>query len=520
MGDTVDVRRGSPDQEKRQRAKARERTETTEELQRTERAARTLMAVADERLGPAFDLNDMGNILRFRAVWGDEVRWCPNERGGGAFWWFDDHRWVEDRTNEVHARVWAVLRAMENERDAVIDRMTGPDEDAVKQRKEAFRSWVARSLSVNGHRRILDGLRGQLGMDPRSFDGPSTDEWLNTPSVNVSLRYGKGSSKLEPWNLVTHSTEVPWIPHATCPRFLAALDTWMCGRSDLVLYLQKLLGASLLPGAVGRQLVVLVGPLGANGKTTLGEIMRQVLGDYAGTLSADALMAHRNRATHDEILAPLLGRRFVFASEGSEHLHWNTTLVKLLTGGDTVSVRRIFSRQEAARATWSIVVASNSVPRLGNVEPAIRDRLRLIPFDHHVPREERDDHLVQRLLDDEGSGILNWLLEGLGMVLADGIGDPPEAVKALTEDYFETVDEVGRYIAERIVRYPGDPTRFVGGGALHADYRAWCAEEGLEPVSLTRLGSRLNEAGIAKGRDTGNRIVRLGISLRSLEPIE
>jgi putative DNA primase/helicase len=274
------------------------------------------------------------------------------------------------------------------------------------------------------------------------------------------------------------------------------------------------LGASLLPGTVTRQLVVWVGPSSANGKSTLGEIMRRVLGDYAGTLSADALMQQRNRATHDELLAPLVGRRWVYASEGNEGARWDTALVKLLTGADAVSLRRIYGRQELARPTWTVMLATNHVPSLGLVDPAMRDRLRLLPWDHHVPRTERVVDLAERLVEAEGPGILLWLLEGLRMVLRDGLGEPPEMVHRLTDDYFEIADDIGRYLEERTLRTPEVARQSIVASILYADYRAWCEEEGVEPVSLMRFGIRLTEEGVAKGSDARNRVTRLGIGFR------
>ncbi len=486
----------------RLRTDAEARAETEEERATIKQAADTLERIAKGKGGQAFPLTDDGNVNRFLAVWRDSVLWCGSH-GGGSFWVDDGRRWVEDRTNVVAGRARALVRAMDTELHAV----SGAD--------RRFVDWVFRSQSLSSQRTIVEGLKTRLGFDPDAFDPPPTDLWLNTPSLRVWLAASGYAELRDPSLHITRLTGVGFDPDEDCPRFRAAIDTWMMGRRDLVDYLQKVLGASLLPGLAGRLLVVMHGG-SATGKTTLGEIMRRILGDYAGTLATEALMEQRSRASHDEALVPLIGRRFVFASEGSERQTWNAALVKLLTGGDAISLRRIYGRQTLVRPTWCMFLATNHAPSLANVDDAIRDRLRLIPFDHHVAPADRIPDLAEQLVNEEGSGILNWLLEGLWKAQAEGLGDPPRAVRELTDDYFDTADDLGRYLDERTVRDPNDRRLSVGSGQLYQDYTEWCGEEGVAAVSSTRFGHYLNEQKITRERDAGNRVVRRGIGLRLL----
>lgn len=487
--------------------------ETGVELALIAAAKDVLLPMARKRGGLAFPATDDGLVQRFLAVWRTEVLWVSDGKAA-AFWVWHEDRWIEDRTNQVPARVRALARAVDAECRLVAPppRVGDPLEDRQsRQRRERIERWRDACQSVARHKAVLELLHARVGFDLRMFDDEATDDLLNTPTSLLDIRRGRLLGVPDPARHITRVTGVPWWPDADCPAFRDAVLGWMCGRQHLADYLQKLLGASLLPGLATRHLVVLHGASGANGKSTLSRIVRAVLGDYAATLSVDALISHgrTSASAHAEVLSPLVGARCVLASEGSEQMRWNLAAVKLLSGGDLVSMRGIFGRQRELRPTWTMFLATNVVPDVSGVDGALRDRLRLIPFDRRLPTDEQDPDLARRLVATEGSGILNWTLEGLARALTDGLDDVPAEVRVATDDYLDAADDLGRYLEARTVP---DPKSRVGASELYHDYARWCAQEGLEPVTSTRFGLRLTGRGIAKGTTTRNTIVRIGVA--------
>ena len=118
-------------------------------------------------------------------------------------------------------------------------------------------------------------------------------------------------------------------------------------------------------------------------------------------------------------------------------------------------------------------------------------------------------------MDTEGPGILNWLLEGLWKVHRDsGIGEPPAKVRALTDDYFEAADDLGRYLAERTERDAKDPTLRVNAKELYEDYERWCGTERLAPITSTAFGRRLSERGHPWIKNSKGLHDRIGLVLR------
>jgi putative DNA primase/helicase len=78
--------------------------------------------------------------------------------------------------------------------------------------------------------------------------------------------------------------------------------------------------------------------IGANGKSTLIEVTRALLGEYAQRTPTQTLLARRDSTIPNDI-ARLRGARFVTAAETEEGRRLAEGLVKDLTGGDTIAAR-------------------------------------------------------------------------------------------------------------------------------------------------------------------------------------
>ena len=101
-------------------------------------------------------------------------------------------------------------------------------------------------------------------------------------------------------------------------------------------------------------------------------------------------------------------------------------------------------------------------------------RMLVIPFQHVIPPNERDENLPEKLRA-ETSGILNWLLEGALDYMSAGLR-LPKAVEFATRAYIGAHDPVGRFIDERL---EFTPNGFVTNAELGDEWREWFeAEEG------------------------------------------
>jgi len=165
--------------------------------------------------------------------------------------------------------------------------------------------------------------------------------------------------------------------------------------------------------------------MGANGKTTLQELISFILGDYAAVLPFSSLL-HNDRqqgGSASPDLARLVGARMVCASEPDQGSRLSEALVKQLTGGDTIAARKLHKDFFEFKAEFKLWLTGNHKPNIRGNDDGMWRRIKLVPFNETIPEEERDTELPEKLRD-EASGILNWMIKGCLAWKEDGLQTP------------------------------------------------------------------------------------------------
>src|SRR6185436_5450932 len=121
---------------------------------------------------------------------------------------------------------------------------------------------------------------------------------------------------------------------------------------DVRCYLQKLVGAALFGEVVHDVLVILNGE-GRNGKSALIEAVVHALDCYGVTTAPDLLMERHNDA-HPTELMNLRGARLAVAAETQKGRRLDAEKMKRLTGGDTITARKIARDEVSWRPTHTL----------------------------------------------------------------------------------------------------------------------------------------------------------------------
>jgi putative DNA primase/helicase len=442
-------------------------------------------------------LTDVGNASRLVRLFGENLRYVERFKKwliwDGVRWAFDDERCIE--------------------RLAVMSAKTIYHEAMRETDGERRKLLVRHALQSEGAMRIESMIklaRSHTGV-PRRVEQLDCNPWLlNVRNGTLDLR----TATLRPArrdDSITKLAGVAFDIAAQCPAWEAFVLQVMDGNRELYGYIQRALGYCLT-GSTSEQVMFVLYGHGANGKTTLLNTVRTLLGDYAMSCPAETLMVKREGGISNDI-ARLRGARFVAASETEDGHRLAESLVKQLTGGDVVTAR--FLHQEFFDFTpeFKILLAANHKPIIQNNDHGIWRRIHLIPFEVTFPESARDRSLPGRLLA-ELPGILNWMLDGLRTYLRDGLA-LPGAVRAATDQYRSEMDVIGQWVDEHCVRAPDASAP---ASALYTDYSIWAKLNGRHAVTSTRFGQKLAEHGFAKVKSST--IVYRGITLRSVTPTE
>ena len=104
--------------------------------------------------------------------------------------------------------------------------------------------------------------------------------------------------------------------------------------------------------------------------------------------------------------------RFAFASEADEGRKLSESVIKDLSGGDTISARHLYQEYREFRPECKLWLATNHKPVIRGTDNAIWDRIKLIPFMVSIPEKERIPRRdLMALFAEEMSGI-DWMVKG------------------------------------------------------------------------------------------------------------
>ncbi len=413
---------------------------------------------------------DDGNALRLIDTYHHTIRYCP-QRATWLYW--NGHKWAWDESGHVQELSRTIARTLPNH-----------DKEAQRHRKNSLsrRGIEAMTALARTDQRTSIHL---ANLDARPYE-------LNTPGGVINLKTGTLNPP-NPQSLHTRSTTVtPQAdkPHPLWDRFLA--DTF-AGDPDLTIYIQRLLGVSLV-GVVLEQLLPFAHGAGANGKTTLAGVIQRIVGvgdqGYSISAPAEMLLATQQQG-HPTEIARLSGARLVITSELEDGQRFAEAKIKQLTGKDTITGR--FMRQDwfSFTPTHTLWLLANHQPNVRAGGPAFWRRVRMLPFEHTVPKEKRIPDLEDRLVNEEGPAILAWLIQGAADYFNHGLAEPA-SVSAATDAYAADQDTVARFVEERCETGAANAQHLhVRTTTLRAAYENWCKAEGETPVSAKTLTQQL-----------------------------
>ena len=445
--------------------------------------------------GQAFALTDLGNAERLVARHGHDLRYC---RAWRKWLVWDGCRWAVDATGEVERRANQTVRAIYQEAQEE------PDAD----RRAALAKHAVRSEAESRLRDLVQRAQTEPGIPikPEQLD---TDPWLlNVQNGTLDLRTGVCRPH-DRCDLLTKLAPVAYDPHAQAPLWAAFLDLVMGGNAALIGFLQREAGYALTGDTSERAIFIHHGR-GRNGKTTFAETLAHVLGDYATATRPETLLAKRGDPIPND-LAALKGARLVFTSETEGNKHLAESLVKQLTGRDTMKARFLYGEYFDFTPAFKVLVSTNHKPVIHGADEAIWDRIRLVPWNKRIPDSSVDKHLLEKLRA-EAPGILAGLVAACLDWQRDGLGAPPEVVTA-TQEYRDEMDPLAEFIEACCV--VGEQC-WALATALYKAYTAY-AEEALPKharLTQTAFGLLLAQRFERKRGERGNRYT--GVGLRAL----
>jgi putative DNA primase/helicase len=434
----------------------------------------------------------------------------------GTFWRPDPTADGSLATGFVSSLARAIAEEAATLYTAVARQPTDAERKALYALAEARGKWAAQSenatviaggLKLAKHALVLE--HGAINQNP----------WLfNCHNGTLDLKTGEVRAH-DPADLITHLAPVTYDAAATCPTWERFLFEVFARDRTMVEFIQRAFGWSLTGVVQERALFFLYGAQGHNGKTTMVETMRDLLGTYgeesfgyARKVDVTTFMKSKNHEDNLRKAAQLTGARFVYSSEIDEEHRLNEQLIKDMTGGDTLEARRLYREAFNFKPIFKPWMYGNHKPEIRGTDDALWSRVKLIEFE--VSFADRVDPTLPDQLRQELSGILNWALAGCLAWQRDGL-QTPDKVKTATAAYRKEQDTIGQFIQERC--QTGQEYMQCKASRLYTAYKRWAEHTGQEILSQKRFGTYLTAHGYPSDDNaTGHGAYRKRIALQQL----
>lgn len=376
-------------------------------------------------------------------------------------------------------------------------------EDASVYKKYAIKRRDTKNIAAT-----LKEARPMLEVEQRNLDA---DEFmLNTPTLTYDLRQGiKFPIEHRPEHLITKQTTVdPSSDGADI--WAAALDTFFLKDTDLIDYVQRMVGLSAIGKVYVEALIIAYGE-GRNGKSTFWNVIARVLGTYSGNISADMLTVGCRRNVKPE-LAEAKGKRMLIAAELEEGMRLNTANVKQLCSTDEIYAEKKYKDPFSYTPTHTLVLYTNHLPKVGAIDKGTWRRLIVIPFDAKIDGSADIKNYADYLFEKAGGAILTWVIEGAKKVIADNYKiEPPKKVRDAIEHYKESNDWLSYFLSERCEL---DPAYVAKSSEVYNEYRVFCTQVGEFTRSTTDFYTALETVGFERYRDRKGRYIK-GLRLKT-----
>jgi putative DNA primase/helicase len=329
-------------------------------------------------------------------------------------------------------------------------------------------SWISDAVAEADATQIISCANGLLDLSRRTLIG-------HTPSL---------------FNLV--SVPFDYDPEAPPPTvWLEFLETLWSDDPDSTMLLQEFSGYLLSGRTDMQKMLALIGPMRA-GKGTIARVLTRLVGN--GNVAGPTLSGLGTNFG----LSPLLGKPVAIISDarlGSGPSHTVVERLLSVTGEDMLTIDRKYREPWTGRLPTRFVMLSNELPRFTDSSGAIATRMLILQLTKSFLNRE-DRTIESRLLPDM-PGILNWALDGLDRLIANGRFTVPGASEAATTMMMDLASPVSAFVRERCVR---GPDKVVDKDSLYLSWKLWAESNGHHAGAKITFGRSLHAAVPGLGR--------------------
>lgn len=362
---------------------------------------------------------------------------------------------------------------------------------------EDVRSMIFREMFQDG---LLNYRKVSAANDKianfKSLDGRTFRHEDENPDDHI-LNFKNGLLNLDTFELLPHDPNylstyqipVMFNKDAKAPRWLQFIDEVTMGDPEQQKLLQQIAGYALTNDTRYAKAFILFGS-GANGKSLFTRILTKIVGQKnVSTVKLSTI-------TKQFGITGLIGKKINFIDEISGH-YFESDAIKGIISGEPMAAE-IKYRPEPLEfiPVVKLIFSVNELPKINDTTPGLYRRFIIVPFDRSF--QANPDLGLEAKLTEELPGILNWAVEGLKMLRAEGRFNETQRNRDMMTVFKSDNSPVVEFLNTIYEASPeGQEEQFaVPVAELYSQYREYCFSHGYKPKALAGFSRELFNSNI------------------------
>ena len=324
-----------------------------------------------------------------------------------------------------------------------------------------------------------------------------SDAYLPVPkikkdSVLINLQNGtfeispktRGIRDFDPKDFITHQLPFEFKPDAYAPLFQKYLDEVLPDKSKQKVLAEYCGYIFIKPSVLKLEKMLILYGTGANGKSVFFEIINALLGSQ--NISNYSLQSLTNDTGYYR--AKIANKLVNYASELNGKLE--ADVFKQMVSGEPIEARLPYGEPMLLTEYAKLIFNCNELPRDVENTNAFFRRFLIMGFDVTIAEDKQDKQLSHKIVQNELSGVFNWILEGLERVWKQKGFSKCEAIDNARSNYEKQSDSVKLFVDEFEYKPSKEHTLIK---ILYEQYKSFCLDDGFRPVNKTNFMKRLSD---------------------------
>lgn len=214
--------------------------------------------------------------------------------------------------------------------------------------------------------------------------------------------------------------------------------------------------------------------VGANSKSKLLKLIENLLGDYCVVANQGIVMEQENQNNATTSMNIIMKARVACINEPSIDLHLSAEQLKIISGGDRISTRKLFQEGATAQNMSKIIIVCNNIPSIKNADKPTRERFEVHPHVGKWCSDPDDPEMVKKYkyrykIDSSFDNKIPKLARALAWVLVNDyypryvewVNDHsrrklPELFACEQDKQWRRVCKLSKFVHEKVIPFHND----------------------------------------------------------------